>query len=75
MSHAYDEHCYSSEIVGRYVSEDDFRYVLMSLNLTLSQFWPCDVAIFLAYVLVPFSFGFSLLLPQLCIGDAKNAMQ
>ena len=52
----------------------DFRYVIGSANMTIKQFWPCDFAIYLGYILAPFCFGVSLLLPYLCIKDAKASL-
>lgn len=71
----YDEASYDKEMMGDYISEAEFRYVIGSLNVTLAQFWPCDVAIFIGYLLAPFSFGLSLFLPYLCISDAKNSLE
>lgn len=71
MSQEYDAKSYDKETLKNYISEDDFKYVMMSLNLALAQFWPCEVAVLIGYVLAPFCFGISLLLPNLCIKDAK----
>ena len=42
--------------------------------MTLIQFWPCDLVIYIGYILAPFCFGLSLLLPNLCIADAKKGL-
>ena len=57
-----------------YMTEDDYRYVIGGLNVTLIQFWPCDLVIYIGYILAPFCFGLSLLLPNLCIADAKKGL-
>ena len=71
VAEEYDIDCYDEELLNGQVSEVDFRYVVGSLNLTLKQFWPCDFAVYLGYILAPFCFGLSLLLPYICIKDAK----
>ena len=60
-------------MLGTYISKDDYKYVISTLNLELAMFWPCDFVIYLGYLLAPFSCGVSLLLPNLCIGDAKKS--
>ena len=72
MSKSYDEQCYDKEMMSSYLSEDDFRYVIANANLAILQFWPCYLAYFLGYFGAFFSFGLSLLLPNLCIGEART---
>ena len=74
MAEEYDENCYDEELLNGQVSEVDFKYVIGSLNMTLKQFWPCDIAIYIGYILAPFCFGVSLMLPYLCIKDAKKSL-
>ena len=61
-------------MLKNYISREDYHYVISSVNLTLRTYWPCDFAICLGYILAPFSFGLSLMLPNLCIRDAKEAL-
>ena len=76
MSESYDDKSYDREALGDYISEDDYRYVITAVNLTIQQFWPCDFAYNLGYFLAMFSCGLSLMLPNLCIKDAKiNLLQ
>ena len=76
MSQSYDDKSYDREALGDYISEDNYRYVITAVNLTIQQFWPCDLALNLGYFFAIFSFGLSLMLPNLCIKDAKiNLLQ
>ena len=36
------------------------------------MYWPCNFVIYLGYFLAPFCFGASLVLPYICIKDAKQ---
>jgi len=74
VAEEYDEAGYDKEIMADYICEEDFRYVIGGLNVTLTSFWPCDFAIYIGYFFAPFCFGLSLLLPNLCIADAKRAL-
>ena len=65
---------FKGELLNGTLSEQDYRYIVGSLNVTLKQFWPCDFAIYLGYILAPFCFFVSLMLPYLCIKDAKEHM-
>ena len=44
------------------------------LNATLRAYWPCPCTIWLGYLLAPFTLGFSFMLPNLCIADAKESL-
>lgn len=74
MAEEYDEAGYDETIMANYITEEDYRYIIGGLNVTLTQFWPCDLVIYIGYILAPFCFGLSLLLPNLCIADAKKAL-
>ena len=54
------------------LSAADYHYVVGSINTTIKQYWPCDFVIYLGYFLAPFCFGASLVLPYICIKDAKQ---
>ena len=75
MSQSYDDKSYDREALGDYISEDDYRYVITAVNLTIQQYWPCDFAYNLGYFFAIFSFGVSLFLPNLCIRDAKTNLK
>lgn len=51
---------------------EEFTYMLGHLNDTLKAYWPCNCTIYTGYILAPFTFGLSFMLPNLCIADAKD---
>lgn len=44
---------------------------MQDMNRTLKTYWPCSFCIWVGYLLSPFSFGLSFMLPNLCISEAK----
>lgn len=44
VSQSYDETCYDKQILGGYITEDQFRYCITKGNKALESYWPCDVA-------------------------------
>jgi hypothetical protein len=56
------------------LSSEEFFYLISHLNDTLRAYWPCNATIYAGYILAPFTFGLSFMLPNLCISDAKVAL-
>ena len=47
---------------------------MRNLNDTLRGYWPCNTILLLGYLLWPITLGLSLLLPNLCIREAKGSL-
>ena len=60
--------------VANQLTHDEFFYLMNNINDTLRAYWPCSLTIWLGYLLAPFTFGFSFMLPNLCISDAKTGL-
>ena len=76
VAEQYDLESYDAGKLGKLIKEDDYKYAIDACNLSLRQYWPCNIAICIGYFLAPFCFGLSLLLPNVCIRDAKaNLLQ
>jgi hypothetical protein len=60
--------------VASQLTKDEFFYLVNNINDTLRAYWPCTATILIGYLLAPFTFGLSFLLPNLCISDAKTAL-
>ena len=46
-----------------------------NLNSMISRFWPCPCSFWCGYLLAPFSLGLSFLIPNMCMKDAKEALE
>ena len=53
------------------MTEKEWIYLIRHLNYTIFAYCPCNSSLWFGYLLAPLSFGASLLLPNLCISDAK----
>ena len=62
---------YDEKILGKYMNREEFEYLIGALNDTIAQYWPCSISIWIGYILSPITLGFSFMLPNLCIKDAK----
>ena len=45
------------------------------LNQAINRWWPCPCSLVFGYFLSPFTLGLSLLLPNMCMSDAKIALE
>ena len=61
-------------MLGNFIKAAEYDYVMRMMNETLHRYWPCVYTIWLGYLLAPFTLGLSLLLPNLCIADAKKGL-
>ena len=71
IASSYKDDQYDELILGNYISEAAYKELLKTINLTMNTYWPCSCTIWFGYLLAPFTFGISFLLPNLCISDAK----
>ena len=71
VSSVYRADQYDAQILGRNMSEDEFKTLMKEMNGTLNRYWPCNSCIWFGYLLSPFSLGLSFLIPNMCISDAK----
>lgn len=65
---------FDEEIIGQYLSSKEFEFLMAHLNDTVHAYWPCSLSLWIGYILSPITLGFSFLLPNLCIKDAKEAL-
>ena len=56
------------------MSEAEYKDLLKVVNTTLLTYWPCNCTIWFGYLLAPFTFGLSFLLPNLCISEGKSGL-
>ena len=66
---------YNEEILGAYISEKEYVMMITHLNNIISGIWPCSCIFYFGYLLAPFTFGLSFLLPNLCITDAQASLK
>ena len=69
---AYYAMDYDQDRLGLYLSESEYKYLMAVINDTVNSYWPCGCSIWTGYVLAPFTLGMSLLIPNICIKDAKQ---
>ena len=69
---AYYAMDYDQDHLEPYLSEHEFMYLMGIINDTVNSYWPCSCSIWTGYVLAPFTLGMSLLVPNMCIRDAKQ---
>ena len=65
---------YDKKVLGPYMDEKEFDYIVAHMNDTIHAYWPCSLSIWIGYILSPVTLGFSFMLPNLCIKDAKQAL-
>lgn len=73
LASAYSQ-TYDGFNLGGHLSEDEFSVIMMSVNATITAYWPCSCSLVCGYLFAPFTLGLSLLLPNLCIADGKVAL-
>ena len=74
IAYAYRDDQYDASILGKAMSEQEFKNLIKLLNAVMKTFWPCEWTIWFGYLLSPFTLGLSFLLPNLCISEAKHAL-
>ncbi|CAD8141215.1 unnamed protein product [Paramecium octaurelia] len=58
-----------------YINEHEIKSFLDEINKQIANNWPPKKLIMLSYLLIPFSCGFSLLLPFYCFNNAEKFVQ
>ena len=71
MSKCYDLD-YDERLLGPYISQKEFEYAIKDINAEIFKYWPCSFAIWIGYILAPFTLGFSFMLPNLCLKEVKK---
>ena len=72
LSTSYDSN-YPSKLEP-YINENIFKQLIVEINETLINYWPCTCARVCGYLCCLCSLGLSFLLPNLCIKDAEIAL-
>jgi hypothetical protein len=68
-SHYYAE--FPDDILGKYMSRDQFVQVLDIVNDTLAMYWPCTLASTLAWVCALPTLGLACWAQRICMYDAE----
>jgi hypothetical protein len=69
ISNSYDEK-YSPEL-EHILSREEHSEIVRRLNSTLATYWPCSPVYFTGYIMIPCTFGLSLLCPMMCVSEAE----
>lgn len=69
ISNSYDEK-YNSQLES-ILSREEHSDIVRRLNSTLATYWPCTPVYFTGYILIPCTFGLSLLCPMMCVSEAE----
>lgn len=54
-------------ILKDYITENEFQTFLCDINDVISKYWPSRKVFIAAFVFIPLTFGFSLMLPLCCL--------
>ena len=73
LSSSYDE-SYPEELKP-YIEENIYKKIIIDINETLINYWPCFCARAIGYFCCLCSLGLSLCMPNVCIKDAEETLQ
>ena len=73
LSFSYDN-SYPPQLKS-YIDEKSYTNTINDINNIIANYWPCFCARLIGYWCCPCSLGLSFCLPELCIGDAEEALQ
>ena len=74
IANGYSTPYEDSEALVDRMTEKELTYMLNHLNTIVARFWPCAMLMWIGYLLAPLTFGLSLMLPAICMRDAKEAL-
>ena len=61
-----------SPMLSNYMTDDEFEYIMHTINETAAGHFPCIFCFVFGYILALFTFGLSLFCPYMCIKDAEE---
>lgn len=71
IASSYDFY-YDQTVLGQYIKESQFNYLVNSINEELIRYWPCTLCFACGYLCSPCTLGLSFLCPYGCIMSAKE---
>ena len=74
MASQYDEE-FDDERLSKYISQREYTLMMEDINDSVDGMFPCLFCWLIGYILCPFTFGLSLLLPAQCVNDAEDNMK
>ena len=75
ISSDYDEYCYDKEILGKYMSEQEFKREMEDFNSVIFGEWPCPGSICCGFCWAPCTLGLTLLIPKYFQWQAEKRLK
>eukprot|EP00347_Sterkiella_histriomuscorum_P009196 403342157 len=75
LASSYDEDSFDEGILGKNISQREFKKIVEKLNETIIENWPCSTCQLIGYMFCPCTLGLSFIFPGCVISEAKYQLK